>query len=81
MNLGLRNISAAMALMLVLAPAQANELVLIGICMPLTTRYSKCVENKVAQCTRSRGVNCKTKTRCTATSEPCDVSIQSLPLR
>src|ERR1700730_1701312 len=42
------------------AAANPNQLSRVRFCMPHATRFTKCIENKVAECTRSRGINCKT---------------------
>jgi len=81
MNSGLRAFSAGAAVIFALTAAQANELIPVGLCTPLTTRYTKCVGDKLVQCTRSRGISCKTKVRCLPTSETCDLAIQTIPQR
>ncbi len=44
-----------------------------GFCLPKVTRFTKCIDNKVTNCTRSRGWDCKNKERCIATPEPCEL--------
>ncbi len=55
------------ALLLVPAFRQAvtaSGLVRIGFCLPLTMRFTKCIDGRIADCTRSRGFNCKTRLSC-----------------
>ena len=44
---------------------------LAGLCLPNSTRYTKCIDGKVADCTRSRNVKCKTREQCKQTEQPC----------
>lgn len=46
---------------------------LAGVCLPNSTRFTKCIDGKVAQCTRSRNIKCKTREKCTQTEKPCDL--------
>jgi hypothetical protein len=57
-----------------IAPAaHASGLILAGICLPLTSRFTKCIDGKVAECIRTRNVRCKTKLSCTPTQQSCDI--------
>jgi hypothetical protein len=44
-----------------------------GICLPNSTRYTKCVDGKTADCTRSRNIKCKTREKCVQTGQACDL--------
>jgi hypothetical protein len=46
---------------------------LAGVCLPNSTRFTKCVDGKAAQCTRSRNIKCKTREKCIQTEQPCDL--------
>src|SRR5258706_13585702 len=63
------------------AAANPNQLSRVRFCMPHATRFTKCIENKVAECTRSRGINCKTRRTCVVTSQICDLRIPDLQNR
>jgi hypothetical protein len=63
------------------AAANPNQLSRVRFCMPHATRFTKCIENKVAECTRSRGINCKTRRTCVVTSQICDLLIPNLQNR
>jgi hypothetical protein len=49
------------------SPASAR-----GVCLPNSTRYFKCVDGKIADCTKARNIGCKTREKCTRTEQPCD---------
>ncbi|MGO9174315.1 MAG: hypothetical protein ACLP7P_20450 [Rhodomicrobium sp.] len=69
-----RILCATLLLPAAIAPAaHASGLILAGICLPLTSRYTKCVDGKVAECIRTRNVTCKTKLSCTPTQQSCDL--------
>ncbi|MFY9640939.1 MAG: hypothetical protein WCD20_16840 [Rhodomicrobium sp.] len=53
--------------------ADAQEVALAGLCLPQTTRFTKCIDGKVAECTRSRNIRCKTRQRCAETQTTCDL--------
>jgi hypothetical protein len=57
------------------APNAAGDVMLAGICMPLTSRFTKCIEGKVSECVRRRTLKCKTKETCTPTQESCDLTL------
>ena len=44
-----------------------------GVCLPNSTRYTKCVDGKAADCTRSRSIRCKTREKCVQTGQACDL--------
>ncbi len=46
---------------------------LAGVCLPNSTRFTKCIDGKAAQCTRSRNIRCKTREKCIQTEQPCDL--------
>jgi hypothetical protein len=46
---------------------------LAGVCLPNSTRFTKCIDGKAAQCTRSRNIRCKTREKCVQTEQPCDL--------
>lgn len=46
---------------------------LAGVCLPNSTRFTKCIDGKAAQCTRSRNIKCKTREKCTQTEKPCNL--------
>jgi hypothetical protein len=52
-----------------------------GICLPTSTRFTKCVDGKVADCTRSRDFKCKTRLNCTPTEQPCEMPLLPAPGR
>ncbi len=54
-------------------PADASEVVLARLCLPQTTRFTKCMDGKIAECTRSRNVKCKTRQTCTQTQQACEL--------
>ena len=53
--------------------ADTRVLVLAGLCLPQTTRFTKCIDGKIAECTRSRNVKCKTRQTCTQAQQACDL--------
>ena len=66
-------LAAAMLLPAPVAPAApAGDLVFAGFCLPLTSRFTKCIDGKIAECIRQRGFNCKNRQSCTPTKESCD---------
>ncbi len=70
----LQILAAAILLPAAMAPAaEAGEFVLAGICMPLTSRFTKCIDGKIAECVRTRSMTCKTRLTCTPTSQSCDL--------
>jgi hypothetical protein len=63
---------AGAALSAALAFAAASPACARGVCLPNSTRYFKCVDGKLADCTKSRNVRCKTYETCKETGQPCD---------
>jgi hypothetical protein len=53
--------------------AGAFDPVLAGVCLPNSMRFTKCIDGKAAQCTRSRNIKCKTREKCIQTEQPCDL--------
>ncbi len=67
-------LALAMLLAAVMAPAaEAGETVLAGFCMPLTSRFTKCIDGKVAECVRTRSMTCKTRETCKPADARCDL--------
>lgn len=66
-------ILALIALLLAASAAQAGELILARLCLPQTSRFTKCIGGRIASCTRSRNVKCKTHERCAPTGQSCDL--------
>jgi hypothetical protein len=65
---------ASFILQAALHPASiAGEVLRAGLCLPGSTRYTKCAGGKIAECVRKRGFNCKTKQSCIVTRQPCDL--------
>jgi hypothetical protein len=56
-------------------PAGAGGLVRIGFCLPGSTRFTKCIDGKLAECTRSRNVKCKTRQSCRPTEQSCEAMV------
>src|SRR5215469_10628547 len=57
------------------AQASAGELIRAGFCLPGSTRFTKCIDGKIAECTRSRNVKCKTRQTCRPTQEHCKMPV------
>ncbi len=45
-----------------------------ALCLPSTTRFTKCIDGKVSECTRERGLSCKKKFSCRVTGDTCSLS-------
>jgi hypothetical protein len=43
-----------------------------AVCLPSSTRYAKCVDGAVFDCTKSQGIKCKKREECKRTEKPCD---------
>jgi hypothetical protein len=56
-------------------PAGAAGLLRVGFCLPGSTRFTTCIDGKIAECTRSRNVKCKTRQSCRLTEQPCEVPV------
>jgi hypothetical protein len=67
---------AGAALSAVLAACAASPASARGVCLPNSTRYYKCTDGKLADCTKSRNVRCKTYESCKPTGQPCDQLIR-----
>ena len=65
-------IVAAALLLPALAVVSAHP-AFAGVCLPNSTRFTKCIDGKAAQCTRSRNIRCKTREKCIQTEQPCDL--------
>jgi hypothetical protein len=48
------------------APASA------AVCLPNSTRYTKCVDGAIFDCTKSRSIKCKRREECKRTDKTCD---------
>ncbi len=46
---------------------------LAGVCLPDSTRFTKCIGGKAAECTRSRDIKCKKRENCVQTGQSCDL--------
>lgn len=66
-------ILASIAFLSAACAAGAHEARLARLCLPQTSRFTKCVDGKIANCTRSRNVKCKKHERCVATQQSCDL--------
>ena len=73
----LRVLTVAALLPAVLATI-AGRAAFAGVCLPNSTRFTKCVDGKAADCTRSRNIRCKTREKCVQTQQSCDLP---LPIR
>ncbi len=51
--------------------ASESGLVRIGFCLPLTVRFTKCIDGRIADCVRSRGFTCKTRLSCVPGPQIC----------
>jgi hypothetical protein len=60
------------ALLLAVAATGASLTALAGVCLPNSKTYTKCIDGRIAQCSRSRNIKCKTRERCTQTEQTCD---------
>jgi hypothetical protein len=66
-------ILALIALLSIYGEAGARELVPARFCLPQTSRFTKCIDGKIASCTRSRNVKCKSHENCALTGQICDL--------
>ena len=58
---------------LALTAAQANELIPVGLCMPLTTRYTRCVGRQSSSSARDHAaLAARPRSAASATSETCE---------
>jgi hypothetical protein len=67
---------AAMLLVAAFAvPAGAAGLLHVGFCLPGSTLFMRCIDGKLAECTRSRNVKCKTRQSCRPTEQACELPV------
>jgi hypothetical protein len=56
-------------------PASTAGLIRAGFCLPGSTRFTKCIDGKLAECTRWRNVKCKTRQVCRPTEQSCEMPL------
>jgi hypothetical protein len=56
-------------------PASADGLTRAAFCLPGSTRFTKCIDGKLAECTRWRNVKCKTRQAGRPTEQSCEMPL------